>query len=158
MAVDSIRATGHGTVSLPAMSSVSRQAGIWLVGIFFIVAGAIHFVSPASYLAMMPPWLPLPGLLVAVSGVAEIAGGLGVLIGRFRRRAAWGLILLLVAVFPANVHVALHGWPGTGFPPWVLWLRLPFQGVFVWLIYAICLGTGKREAESSGAETFGQQD
>lgn len=104
-----------------------------------MLAGANHFMNPAPYLAMMPPWLPVPGLLVIVSGIAEMAGGLGVLIPPLRRAAAWGLIALLVAVFPANLHVALHGWPGVDFPPWVLWLRLPFQLLFIWAIHRTCL-------------------
>ena len=128
------------------MHAAARLAGCWLVGIFFMVAGVMHFVSPAPYRAMMPPWLPQPGLLVAVSGLAEIAGGIGVLTGRFRRRAAWGLIALLLAVFPANLHVALHGWPGTDFPRWVLWLRLPFQIIFIWLVYRFCLAAGTQRA------------
>jgi len=128
------------------MRSVLRLVGIWLIGIFFMVAGVFHFVRPATYLAMMPPWLPQPGLLVAVSGLAEFAGGLGVLLGRFRRMAAWGLIALLVAVFPANLQVALHGWPGTDFPRWVLWIRLPFQALLVWLVYGLCLASGRRRA------------
>jgi uncharacterized membrane protein len=105
----------------------------------FIAAGFMHFVSATPYLAMMPPWLPHPGLLVAVSGLAEIAGGIGVLFDRTRRMAAWGLIALLLAVFPANLQVALHGWPGTDFPGWVLWVRLPFQVLFVGLVYRCCL-------------------
>lgn len=128
------------------MHSTARTVGIWLVGIFFIVAGVFHFVRPAPYVAMMPPWLPQPGLLVAVSGLAEIAGGGGVLIGRFRRMAAWGLIALLLAVFPANLHIALHGWPGTEFPRWILWLRLPFQVLFIWLVYRCCLAAGTRRS------------
>jgi len=131
------------------------MVGIGLVGIFFIGAGAFHYFRPAPYLAMMPPSLPQPGLLVAVSGLAEIAGGVGLLIGRFRRMAAWGLIALLLAVFPANLHVALHGWPGTDFPRWVLWVRLPFQGVFIWLVYWCGLassGTRRAGAHSKGEE------
>ena len=88
---------------------------------------------------MIPPWLPQPGLLVVVSGLAEIAGGLGLLIGRTRRLAAWSLIALLLSVFPANLHVALQGWPGTGFPAWVLWARLPFQVIFIWLVWLVGL-------------------
>ena len=121
------------------MNSASRQTGSWLIGIFFIIAGAIHFARPEPYLAMMPPWLPQPGLLVVVSGLAEIAGGLGLLIGPTRRLAAWGLIALLLAVFPANLHVALHGWPGTGFLAWALWVRLPFQVIFIWLVWLVGL-------------------
>lgn len=136
------------------MNSASRRVGIWLVGLFFIGAGAYHFARPAPYLAMMPPWLPRPGLLVAVSGLAEIAGGIGMLIGRFRRMAAWGLIALLVAVFPANLHVAVHGWPGTDFPGWVLWIRLPFQVLFIWLVYRCGLGSGTRRTvgQAEGVE------
>jgi len=113
--------------------------GSSIVGMLFILAGVFHFIRPDPYLTMMPPWLPRPGVLVALSGVAEIAGGIGVFFGRCRRAAGWGLIALLVAVFPANLHVALHGWPGTDFPPWVLWARLPFQVVFIWFVYRTCL-------------------
>lgn len=113
-----------------------------LIGILFVIAGAFHFLRPEPYLAMMPPWLPRPGLLVAVSGVAEMAGGIGVIIPALRRLAGWGLIALLIAVFPANLHVALHGWPGTDFPAWVLWARLPFQIVFIWAVYRFCVRRG----------------
>ncbi len=115
-----------------------------MVGVLFVFAGGFHFVRPEPYLAMMPPWLPQPGLLVAVIGLAEIAGGIGVLLARTRRLAAWGLIALLLAVFPANLQVALHGWPGTDIPAWVLWARLPFQGLFIWLVYRCCLGAKAR--------------
>ena len=134
------------------MRSVLRLVGIWLIGIFFMVAGVFHFVRPATYLAMMPPWLPQPRLLVEISGLAEIAGGLGVFLVRFRRMAAWGLIALLVAVFPANLQVALHGWPGTDFPRWVLWVRLPFQALFVWRVFRLCLSSGRRQAGGAADE------
>ncbi|MDB6024066.1 MAG: DoxX family rane protein [Verrucomicrobiales bacterium] len=107
---------------------------------FFIVAGANHFLNPGPYRAMMPSYLPWPVGLVAWSGVAEIVGGLGLLIPRVRPFAAWGLIALLVAVFPANLNVALHGWAGVGFPQWSLWLRLPLQFLFIWWVYRVCLG------------------
>jgi uncharacterized membrane protein len=103
----------------------------WLMAAFFVVAGLNHFREPAVYLGMMPPWLPWPDALIAVSGACEVLGGIGILVPRTRRAAAWGLIALLAAVFPANVHVALMGrMPGFGFSPAVLWLRLPFQAVF----------------------------
>ena len=148
----SFHATFRDAGSPTGMHSALRTGGSWLIGIFFIFAGVFHFVRPAPYLAMIPPWLPHPGLLVAVSGLAEIAGGIGVFIGRFRRMAAWGLIALLLAVFPANLHVALHGWPGTDFPRWVLWVRLPFQVLFVWLVYTFCLATGTRRAGAQSPE------
>lgn len=83
--------------------------------------------------------LPRPAILVWVSGVAEILGGIGVFIPSLRRQARWGLIALLVAVFPANLDVALHGWPGVHLPQWVLWLRLPLQPLLIWWVYRICI-------------------
>jgi len=94
---------------------------------------------------MMPAWLPAPAALVQISGVAEMLGGAGVLLAATRRFAAWGLILLLVAVFPANLGVALHGWPGENIPGWVLWCRLPFQALFIWWVYRVYLA-GKANA------------
>ena len=103
-----------------------------LLAVFFLVAGANHFRAPEIYLGMMPPWLSWHSALVQVSGVAEILGGLGVLWPMSRRCAGWGLCLLLLAVFPANLHVALQGkMPGFDFSPVTLWLRLPFQAVLV---------------------------
>ena len=84
---------------------------------------------------MMPSYLPWPLELIWLSGVAEIMGGIGLIDPRSRVLAAWGLIALLVAVFPANLNVALHGWPGVNLPPLILWLRLPFQLVFIWWVY-----------------------
>jgi len=104
----------------------------WILAVFFVAAGANHFRTPGLYIAMIPPWMPLPSALNAISGGAEILGGLGLLVPRTRRLAGWGLIALLVAVFPANVHVALLGhMPGTNFSPAVLWARLPVQAVFI---------------------------
>jgi uncharacterized membrane protein len=112
-----------------------RIAARGLLAGFFVVAGINHFISPKIYLGMMPPWLPAPELANVVSGAAEIAGGLGLLSRRFRRTAGWGLIALLVAVFPANLHVALQGhMPGLNVSPLILWLRLPFQpGLIAWV-------------------------
>lgn len=104
----------------------------WVLALFMIVAGVNHFISPAIYLGMMPAWLPFPHAANLISGAAEIAGGLGLLLPHFRRAAAWGLIALLIAVFPTNVHVSLQGhMTGLDAPPWVLWLRLAFQPVFI---------------------------
>lgn len=86
---------------------------------------------------MMPSWLPAHGLLNAISGAAEIAGGIGVLIPRTRRAAGIGLILLLIAVFPANIYIALNGWPGMDIPRWALFARLPFQLFFIaWVAFS----------------------
>ena len=109
-----------------------RQTLRWVLAGFFVVAGANHFCAPAIYLAMMPAWVPAPPAVNALVGVAELLGGLGLLFAPTRRVAGWGLIALLVVIFPANVHVALQGrMPGFDFLPLTLWLRLPFQAVFI---------------------------
>ena len=92
------------------------------------------------YLNAMPPYLPYPRTLVYISGICEVAGGGGVLLPPpVRRWAGWGLIALLVAVFPANVHMALHhgSIPGLNVAPLLLWLRLPLQLVLIaWVAFA----------------------
>ena len=85
-----------------------KRIALVLLAAFFVFAGVTHFTNPEFFIAIVPAWLPNAPLLVAVSGVAEIAGGIGVLIPRTRRLAGWGLIALLVAVYPANVDMALH--------------------------------------------------
>jgi uncharacterized membrane protein len=118
---------------------MSRTVALWILAAFFVVAGLNHFLNPDPYLAMMPPYLPWHAGLIIISGIAEIAGGLAILIAKMRRLAGWGLIALLVAVFPANVQVALHGWAGVQIPPWALWARLPLQGVLIAWVYRACL-------------------
>jgi uncharacterized membrane protein len=99
------------------------------LAIFFIIAGMLHFLFPAPYLRMMPPFLPWPMTLVQISGAAEILGGLGLLFAFSRRMAAYGLVALLIAVFPANIYMAVAHVPATGILGirWVQWLRLPLQ-------------------------------
>ncbi len=97
----------------------------------FVVAGASHFVSPASYLRIMPPYLPWPLFLVYLSGFFEVVLGAMLLAPAFTRVAAWGLVALLVAVFPANVHMALHPGLYPEISPVILWMRLPLQAVLV---------------------------
>lgn len=103
-------------------------------GLAFALAGALHFVIPAAYRAIVPSYLPHPAALVAISGAAEIAGGLGLLVPRLRRAAGIGLVLLLVAVFPANVEM-LRQARASGASGWAqgaLWLRLPVQAVLLY--------------------------
>ena len=104
-----------------------------LLGTIFIIAGTLHFTHPGSYLAVMPPYLPYPLELVYLSGFFEILGGVGLFISRTRALAGYGLMALLVAVFPANIHMALHGVGLAGLPasPALLWLRLPLQGLLI---------------------------
>ena len=110
----------------------------WLAASLFILAGGNHFVMPDFYLKIVPPGLPSPSLLVIVSGLAEIAGGAGLLVPGLRRAAGWGLIALLIAVFPANIYMAIHP-EGFSIPAWILWVRLPFQFVFAAWIWAVAL-------------------
>jgi uncharacterized membrane protein len=103
-----------------------------LTALGFIASGVLHFTHTRTYERIMPPYVPMHRESVLVSGVAEIAGGLGVLAPSrpVRRAARWGLLALLVAVFPANVQMALEPQKFKQIPPWALWLRLPFQLVF----------------------------
>lgn len=109
-------------------------------GPFFIVAGTLHMVIPKVYRRIMPPYVPAPMVMVYASGVAEIAGGAGLLAKRSRRPAGWWLIATLVAVFPANLHMALHPEDYQQVPGGTraLWARLPVQGVFIaWVLGAM---------------------
>jgi uncharacterized membrane protein len=126
----------YSLFSQPAMSLLSpasrTRLGVWIMAALYILAGVNHFIHPETYLRIMPPWLPEPALLVILSGIAEILLGIGLLWTKTRRVAAWGIILLLVAVFPANIQMALN-WHRTGHPhEWIAWARLPLQGVLIW--------------------------
>ena len=108
-----------------------------VMGPMYVVAGIFHFLVPGVYVQIVPPVFPAPSALVYLSGLAEIAVGIGLLIPRTRRYAAWATIALLVAVFPANVYMAtsgvvVEGIPGGGDPSaLVRWGRLPLQAVLI---------------------------
>lgn len=102
-----------------------------IFALFFVVAGLNHFVSPEFYLKIMPPYLPWHYALVLISGVAEVVLGIGLLIPTFQRLAAWGLIALLIAVVPANLHMAMNPQLYPEIPVIGLWLRLPVQGLLI---------------------------
>lgn len=111
---------------------------LYVMGTLYVVAGVTHFLVPEAFAQIVPPALPFPLALAYLSGVAEIALGLGVLFDRTRTLAAWGLVALLVAVFPANVYMATsgvvvtEGVSGTLDPsPAVRWGRLPLQVVLI---------------------------
>jgi len=103
----------------------------WLFAAIFVFAGALHFAMPEFYLRIMPPYLPWHHALVYLSGLFEIVLGILLVIPRFRTLAAWGLVVLLVAIFPANLHMALNPEQYPEVPPLVLWLRLPLQGLLI---------------------------
>ena len=103
----------------------------------FIAAGVLHFMKPASFITIIPRFLPAPGLLVVLSGAAEIAGGIGLLVPALRLAAGWGLLLLLIAVFPANIHMAVYAERFPNIPAWTLWLRLPMQPGMMWIVWKV---------------------
>jgi len=108
-----------------------------LCGGLFVFTGTLHFLKPRMYEAIMPPYIPAHREMVLASGAAEVAGGLGVLVPGLARPARWGLLALLAAVFPANVHMALNPGQVKGLPPiprWLLWARLPLQAGFAALV------------------------
>ena len=107
-----------------------------LVSLFFIYVGVLHFATPAPFLAIMPPALPWHLELVYISGFFEILGGLGLIWSRTRKSAAWGLILLLMAVYPANIHMLINEvyLPGMKGEKWMLWARMPVQFVFAFAV------------------------
>ncbi len=103
----------------------------------FVVTGVLHFWVPGYFIAIVPGWLPRPDLLVAMSGAAEVAGGVGLLVPPVRRHAGIGLIALLVAVFPANIGM-LADWRAAGGGRWyevALWVRLPVQLLLIWMVH-----------------------
>lgn len=110
-----------------------------MVGAGFILAGVMHLVLPAPYVSIMPPALPSPLALVYLSGVAEIIGGIGMLIPATRRASGIWLILLLIAVFPANVQMLVN-WRAEGVAWWkeaLAWLRLPLQAMLIWWVWRL---------------------
>jgi uncharacterized membrane protein len=111
------------------MNSV-KAVSKYLLALFMITAGIMHFVNPGFFLKIMPPWLPLHKELVLVSGVFEVLLGVLLLVPRISREAAWGIVALLIAVFPANIYLYQnqHILPAS---PVVHLLRLPLQGLFI---------------------------
>jgi uncharacterized membrane protein len=111
-----------------------KLVALWTLAVAMVGIGVLHFVRPKPFVRIVPKYLPAPLALVYISGFFEILGGLGLLLPATRAWAAWGLIALYLAVFPANIYmltddVSLD--PKKPIPRWVLWLRLPFQLVFI---------------------------
>ncbi len=103
-----------------------------LLSAWFITLGTLHFLRPEMYEQIMPDVLPAHRELVLASGAAEIAGGIGVAFEPTRRAAGWWLVATLVAIFPANVNMALHPRRYGALAPAVLWARLPLQAGLIW--------------------------
>ena len=119
-----------------------KQPLRYVLGVGLIIAGVLHFVVPELYVQIIPPFFPAPLALVYLSGVAEIAVGIGLLVDRTQQYAAWATVAVLIAIFPANIYMATHGvviegMPGGGDPSEVVrWGRLPLQGVLIgWALW-----------------------
>ncbi|GAB4008982.1 DoxX family protein [Spirosoma sp. KCTC 42546] len=107
---------------------------LWLQALIYIAGGVNHFINPKSYLAIMPPYIPAHSLMVTLSGIAELILGIGLLFPATRSLSAWGIMLLLIAIFPANVYMATSN-RFRKFPAWLRWARLPLQGLLIWWAY-----------------------
>ncbi len=134
--------------------SRARRRVLVFFAILFIGAGLLHFVVPDVYLRMMPAYLPWHLELVLISGAFEILGGVGLLWPPTRRLSAWGLLALLLAVFPANVNMAIHGIGLGDLPPSpaLLWARLPLQFVAMGALWWCALADpqGNRKVDFDG--------
>jgi uncharacterized membrane protein len=113
------------------------------LSLFYLVAGTLHFLRPRTYEAIMPAALPAKRELVYASGVAEIVGGAGVLHPATRRTAGWWLIATLVAIFPANVNMAVNADRFRGIPAALLWLRLPLQALLIAWAWRVAVKPGR---------------
>src|SRR5580704_210095 len=109
------------------MLTKPRKIFLLLAAVFYSLAGVLHFLRPAMYMKIMPPYVPWHRAMVELSGAAEILGGIGLLIPRLRRAAALGLVALLIAVFPANIYMAtnpIEAGAGLLLQPILIWLVL----------------------------------
>jgi len=114
--------------------SAGKLVALWILALGMIAIGILHFAQPKPFIRIVPKFLPAPRALVYISGFFEIAGGIGLLLPATRVAAAWGLIALYIAVFPANVYMLTHDVslnPKKPIPRWALWARLPLQLVFI---------------------------
>ena len=118
-----------------ATRGMSRR--LKLLAAVFLFAGVSHFVVPETFERIVPSWVPAPRLMVYLSGVAELAGGIGLLLPAFRRYAGLGLIALLVSVFPANIYMLQLARESNASAAYqlILWMRLPLQPLLIWLVW-----------------------
>lgn len=108
-----------------------KKISLYLMSFFYVMAGFNHFMNPDFYLKMIPSYLPAPEALNVISGSAEMLLGMMLIRPEVRSLAAWGIILLLIAIFPANIYMYQQGGNAFGVPDWSLLLRLPLQLVLL---------------------------
>ena len=106
------------------------RTGLFLMAAFYVGAGINHFINPGFYVHIMPEWLPAHGLLVAVSGVAEVGLGLALLVPRLRPHAAWAIIAMLAVFFSVHIDMLAHH-ERFDVPYWGLVLRIPLQFLLI---------------------------
>jgi len=135
------------------MISWLRVSLRYVLAILMVGVGVLHFTAESFFVQIVPPFLPAPRLLVWISGVAEIALGIGLIPLRFRRAAGYGLVALYIAVFPANIYMALANVQLQGMPrdfeqplPLMLWMRLPLQIVLI--LWALWVSAPPRSKQS----------
>jgi uncharacterized membrane protein len=139
----------RSTVSAFGQLSPAQKIGLALAAMLYIVAGSLHFIKTDAYVRIMPPYIPWHLAMVRISGVCEILGGLGLLIPRTRTAAAWGLIVLMIAVFPANIYMATNPIEAgaVSIAPVLRWGRLPLQLLLIW--WLVWLLSTRRRARTA---------
>jgi uncharacterized membrane protein len=111
------------------------KKSILIISLFFLIGGIAHFVFTDMFIKIMPSYLGHKKELVWISGLFELLGAVGILVQKFRTISGYGLIVLIIAVFPANINMALHPQDFLFIPEFLLWLRLPIQFIFVWFVW-----------------------
>ena len=113
-----------------------KNTSLYVMSLLYTLAGINHFIHPAFYIRIMPPWLPYHSALVFISGVCEIVFGLLLLLPATRKLAAWLIIGLLIAIFPANIQMMLNYLHNNNPRLWIAIIRLPLQIVLIWWAYS----------------------
>ena len=126
------------------MDHVSLKDKLWIpLGVFIYLAGIAHFVNPDFFDAIVPPWLPLSERFwTYISGLAEIAVGIAVLVPKYRRIGGWAAFALFIAVYPANLYMVWDWRDRSTAEQVVSWVRLPFQFVFIWMALIVAKQNG----------------
>ena len=112
-----------------------RQSGLLFLILLFLLTGINHFSNPNFYVSIMPPYLPLHAELALIAGFFEILGALGLLFSQTRKMSGYGLLVLLIVIFPANIHMAIHPEYFPEYSALSIYLRLPLQFVFIAWVY-----------------------
>ena len=126
-----------------------RKISLWCMVLLYVYAGINHFIHPAVYLQIMPPWLLQPLMLVYISGVCEIVFGLLLLPAYTKRIAVWCIIFLLIAVFPANIQMTINYYREHNPYLWLTIVRLPLQVILIWWAWSFAIN--KTEEKSGKA-------